>query len=75
MASLTQNHAGAAAATSVSATTGSSARSLPNILITGTPGTGKTATAALCASTIMGGGVLTHVDCSKLVVEKRSRIS
>jgi adenylate kinase len=48
-----------------------SARAMPNILITGTPGTGKTATAALCASTIGGGGKLAHVDCSKLVVDKR----
>ena len=71
MASLTQNQAGAAAAAGAPPTANSNARNLPNILITGTPGTGKTATAALCASTIMGGGVLTHVDCSKLVVEKR----
>jgi len=42
-------------------------RSRPNILITGTPGTGKTSTASLAAETLG----LTHIDCSKLVVEKK----
>ena len=42
-------------------------RQRPNILITGTPGTGKTSTASLAAETVG----LTHVDCSKIVVDKK----
>ena len=42
-------------------------RARPNILVTGTPGTGKTSTAGL-AATALG---LRHVDCSKLVLEKQ----
>ena len=63
--------AAAGATPAAAAAAAASTRALPNILITGTPGTGKTATAALCASTIDGGGKLSHVDCSKLVVEKQ----
>jgi adenylate kinase len=49
------------------ASTASTARQRPNILITGTPGTGKTSTASLAAETVG----LIHIDCSKLVVEKK----
>jgi adenylate kinase len=38
----------------------------PNILITGTPGTGKTTTATLLSST----SSLSHIDVSKLAVQK-----
>jgi broad-specificity NMP kinase len=42
------------------------AEKLPNILITGTPGTGKTTTADLLASA----SGLSHIDVSKLAVQK-----
>merc|ERR1712086_465254 len=45
---------------------GPSSRKKPNILITGTPGTGKSSTAELAAA--MTG--LQHIDVSKMVVEK-----
>lgn len=42
-------------------------RAQPNILVTGTPGTGKTSTCALAAE-ITG---LCHVDCSRLITDKQ----
>eukprot|EP00928_Gymnodinium_smaydae_P090928 TRINITY_DN74635_c0_g1_i1.p1 TRINITY_DN74635_c0_g1~~TRINITY_DN74635_c0_g1_i1.p1 ORF type:complete len:227 (+),score=71.99 TRINITY_DN74635_c0_g1_i1:57-737(+) len=43
-------------------------RKLPNILVTGTPGTGKTSTCARLAA--QSGGRLTHVDVGALVKAK-----
>jgi adenylate kinase len=57
------NSISSTAATAPTTTT----RSRPNILITGTPGTGKTSTASLAAETLG----LFHIECSKLVVEKK----
>ena len=57
----------AAAAAALSTAPPTTSRSRPNILITGTPGTGKTSTASLAAETLH----LVHVECSKLVVEKK----
>ncbi|KAJ3073911.1 P-loop containing nucleoside triphosphate hydrolase protein [Rhizoclosmatium globosum] len=42
-------------------------RSFPNILITGTPGTGKTVTSSMVAQAVPG---MTHIEVGKLVKEK-----
>ncbi|KAJ3072814.1 hypothetical protein HDU98_002838 [Podochytrium sp. JEL0797] len=42
-------------------------RSFPNVLITGTPGTGKTTTAAMIAQAIPG---MKHIEVGKVVKEK-----
>ena len=55
------------ASLTTSAATSPPPRQFPNILITGTPGTGKTSTASMAAETVG----LTHIDCSKLIVDKK----